>query len=61
MSCRRATSAEVLGVALDKELQTSDWGARPLAPAQLAYAALDAFVPPTRRAKERMRCLHYIF
>jgi len=33
-----------LGVALDKSSQTSDWSRRPLATAQLNYAALDAEV-----------------
>jgi DNA polymerase I len=33
---------EVLGVELDKEMQTSDWGADKLSDRQLDYAALDA-------------------
>ncbi len=33
-----------LGIYLDKTLQTSDWTTRPLSPAQLAYAAVDAEV-----------------
>ena len=33
-----------LGVSLDKSLQCSSWGARPLSPEQLKYAALDAAV-----------------
>jgi DNA polymerase-1 len=33
---------EVLGEELDKELQTSDWSASTLSPAQMAYAAKDA-------------------
>ncbi|KAG8460327.1 hypothetical protein KFE25_011818 [Diacronema lutheri] len=33
-----------LSVELDKAMQTSDWGARALSDAQLAYAALDALV-----------------
>ena len=33
----------VLGATLSKEQQCSDWSRRPLAPAQLAYAAADAF------------------
>ncbi|CAE7197020.1 EXD3, partial [Symbiodinium pilosum] len=33
---------EFLGSPLSKRLQTSDWGARPLRPEQLSYAALDA-------------------
>eukprot|EP00899_Mesostigma_viride_P008704 jgi/Mesvir1/17835/Mv12925-RA.1 len=33
----------VLGVPLDKTQQASDWGARPLSPAQLRYAATDAW------------------
>ena len=40
----RTAAARMLGVELDKELQTSDWGTRPLSPAQLRYAALDAHV-----------------
>ena len=32
-----------LGATLSKEQQCSDWSRRPLAPAQLAYAAADAF------------------
>jgi ribonuclease D len=34
---------ELFGVALDKSLQKSAWGRRPLSPAQLAYAAADAY------------------
>jgi len=33
-----------LGIHMDKTLQTSDWTQRPLTPAQIAYAALDAEV-----------------
>ena len=33
-----------LGVCLDKSLQCSSWGSRPLSPEQLQYAALDAAV-----------------
>lgn len=33
-----------LGVCLDKSLQCSSWGSRPLSPEQLNYAALDAAV-----------------
>ncbi|KAK9833570.1 hypothetical protein WJX81_006966 [Elliptochloris bilobata] len=35
-------SERVLGRPLNKAMQTSDWEARPLSPAQVAYAALDA-------------------
>jgi ribonuclease D len=34
---------ELFGVVLDKSLQKSAWGRRPLAPEQLAYAAADAY------------------
>ncbi len=34
----------VLGAPLDKSQQTSDWGARPLSAAQVAYAAADVVV-----------------
>ena len=34
---------ELFGVVLDKSLQKSAWGRRPLSPAQLAYAAADAY------------------
>ncbi|KAG8463546.1 hypothetical protein KFE25_003819 [Diacronema lutheri] len=37
-------SARLLGVALDKRLQCAPWGARPLSPSMLEYAALDAHV-----------------
>ena len=37
MACERE-----LGLQLDKAVQTSDWGRRPLDPEQLRYAALDA-------------------
>ena len=40
----RSLCAELLGGRLNKELQCSDWAARPLSPAQLRYAALDAWV-----------------
>jgi 3'-5' exonuclease len=33
-----------LGRELNKEMQTSDWGRRPLSALQLKYAALDAYV-----------------
>ena len=36
--------ARELGIYLDKSLQTSDWTTRPLSPAQIKYAALDAEV-----------------
>lgn len=36
-----ALLAEYLGLSLDKRMQRSDWGARPLSPAQLAYACHD--------------------
>jgi ribonuclease D len=32
----------LLGLRLDKRLQCSDWGARPLSAAQLSYASVDA-------------------
>lgn len=38
------TCERELGLYLDKTLQTSDWTERPLSPAQLAYAAVDAEV-----------------
>ena len=38
----KAQAERHLGLALDKEAQQSDWGARPLDPRQVAYAALDA-------------------
>ncbi|MCW5808259.1 MAG: HRDC domain-containing protein [Deltaproteobacteria bacterium] len=36
-----ALANELLGLQLGKELQWTDWGTRPLSPAQLAYAADD--------------------
>ncbi|HMG22290.1 MAG TPA: HRDC domain-containing protein [Kofleriaceae bacterium] len=36
-----ALAGELLGVTLDKELQWTDWSARPLSDAQLAYADAD--------------------
>ena len=39
-----AVAAGVLGAGLDKGAQCSDWEARPLSGAQVAYAALDAHV-----------------
>ena len=36
-----ALANELLGLALDKELQWTDWSARPLSAAQLAYAEAD--------------------
>ncbi|HEY6175073.1 MAG TPA: ribonuclease D, partial [Kofleriaceae bacterium] len=36
-----ALAGELLGVTLDKELQWTDWAARPLSQAQLAYADAD--------------------
>ena len=39
-----AVCATRLGTRLDKAEQRSDWGRRPLSPAQRAYAALDAHV-----------------
>ena len=39
-----AMAESVLGKPLNKALQTSDWGARPLSPQQLLYASLDALV-----------------
>lgn len=38
----KAQAERHLGLALDKGERQSDWGARPLDPRQLAYAALDA-------------------
>ena len=38
----RAQAERHLGLALDKSARQSDWGARPLDPRQVAYAALDA-------------------
>lgn len=38
----KALAERHLGLALDKGAQQSDWGARPLDPRQVAYAALDA-------------------
>ncbi|MDT5270146.1 MAG: ribonuclease [Acidobacteriota bacterium] len=38
----KAQAEKHLGLALDKGAQQSDWGARPLDPRQVAYAALDA-------------------
>lgn len=38
----KAQAERHLGLALDKGAQQSDWGARPLNPRQVAYAALDA-------------------
>lgn len=38
----KALAERHLGLALDKGAQQSDWGARPLNPRQVAYAALDA-------------------
>ncbi len=40
----KAVCARELGIALDKGEQTSNWARRPLSPAQIAYAALDAEV-----------------
>ena len=40
---------ERFGVTLDKRMQRTDWGKRPLSPAQLAYARLDThFLLPLR-------------
>ena len=39
-----AMAESTVGKPLNKALQTSDWGARPLSPKQLQYAALDAHV-----------------
>lgn len=39
-----AMAHSVLGKPLNKALQTSNWGARPLSAQQLLYAALDAHV-----------------
>ena len=39
---------ELLGVDMSKQQQTSDWGAEQLSDAQLAYAAADVFVFPSR-------------
>jgi hypothetical protein len=38
----KAQAERHLGLALDKGARQSDWGARPLDPRQIAYAALDA-------------------
>lgn len=38
----KACCLEILGVSMSKEEQKSDWHKRPLAPEQVAYAALDA-------------------
>ena len=37
-----AVAAELFGIALDKSLQKSNWGRRPLTRAQIEYAAVDA-------------------
>lgn len=39
-----ALAERFLGRPLDKAMQMSDWGHRPLSPAQTAYAAMDAWV-----------------
>lgn len=44
LTIRCGSTAEVLGLRLDKSLQTSDWGAETLSDAQLVYAAMDAWV-----------------
>ncbi len=49
-----ALVAEQFGVALSKEHQRSDWGRRPLAAAQIRYAALDThYLLPLR---DRLEC-----
>jgi hypothetical protein len=40
----QAAAAALLGCHVDKDVQLSDWEARPLTTAQLAYASADAFV-----------------
>jgi hypothetical protein len=45
--------AELLGAPLLKAHRVSDWGRRPLTPAQAHYAALDAFVLPSLALKLR--------
>jgi len=46
-----ALANELLGLTLDKELQWTDWGARPLSDAQLAYADADVRHLPAIYAK----------
>lgn len=40
----RAVTAKLLGIYVDKDLQTSNWTDRPITQHQLAYAAKDAFL-----------------
>lgn len=40
----RAVTAKLLGIYVDKDLQTSNWTDRPISKTQLAYAAKDAFL-----------------
>ncbi len=50
-----ALGNELLGLSLGKELQWTDWGQRPLSPAQLAYAADDVRHLPALYAIMRER------
>ncbi|MFN2453942.1 MAG: HRDC domain-containing protein [Pyrinomonadaceae bacterium] len=47
--------AHLFGIALDKSFQKSNWRRRPLTRAQLAYAAMDAFI--TLRVYEELKRL----
>lgn len=49
-----------LGKSLNKEQQCSDWSSRPLSPAQIEYAALDAVVTPVI-AEQLLRSLDVKF
>ena len=44
----------ILGIGLDKSLQTSSWSKRPLTPEQIQYAALDAWV--LLRMEKKIEC-----